>query len=251
MSLEHVKKTYEAFGEADPLFAVLSRRGKSGGRWDPEEFFATGVREIDDVMRYLEARGVTVAREAALDFGCGAGRLTQALAGHFERVVGIDISSSMVRAAEEYNRAGDRVRYVVNAVGDLACLDDADFDFVYSNITLQHMPTSAAVGFVREFFRVLRPGGVAVFQIPDGPDFPEGSIRERWVGWWRGPVRRLSKRLRGKPPVEIHYVARRRVESVIQASDATLLDAYDPHGGRKRWTSFRYCARKNAPTADA
>jgi SAM-dependent methyltransferase len=251
MSLEHVRKTYEAYGETDPLFAVLSSQGKRGGGWDPDEFFATGVREIDDVLGYLDERGITVARNDALDFGCGPGRLSQALARHFDRVVGVDISSSMVRTAEQYDRAGGRVRYLVNTVADLSCLEDASFDFVYSNITLQHMPTSAAASFVREFFRLLRPGGVAVFQIPDGPDFPAGSIRERLVEFWRGPVRRLSKRIRGRPPVEIHYVARPRVEALVEASDAELLDALDLGDGRKRWTSFRYCVRKNVARVDA
>jgi hypothetical protein len=67
--------------------------------------------------------------------------------------------------------------------------------------------------------------------------------------FWRGPVRRLSKRVRGKPPVEIHYVPRRRVEELIGDSDGELVDVYDLTRGRKRWTSFRYCARKGATGA--
>jgi SAM-dependent methyltransferase len=244
MTLDHVRKTYEAFGEEDPFFAVLSQRAKRGGLWTAEDFFATGVDEIAEIMAYLDELGVAVSRGAALDFGCGPGRLSQALAGHFEEVVGVDISSSMVRKAEEYNQAPDRVRYVVNTVGDLSQLEAESFDFVYSNITLQHMPSRAAEGFVREFFRLLRPGGVAVFQIPDGRPFAPDSLGERLTEFWRGPVRRFSKRMRGKPEVEIHYVARPRVEEILRDSAATLLDAYDITHGRKRWTSYRYCAQK-------
>jgi 2-polyprenyl-3-methyl-5-hydroxy-6-metoxy-1,4-benzoquinol methylase len=246
MTLDHVRKTYEAFGDEDPFFAVLSDKKKRGGGWDPGEFFATGVQEIADVFAYLDEVGVSVPRARALDFGCGAGRLSQALAGHFDEVVGVDISSSMVRTAQDHNKVGERVRYLVNTVGDLSQLESGSFDFVYSNITLQHMPTEAARGFIREFLRLLRPGGVAVFQVPDGRAFDPDSLGERLVEFWRGPVRRLSKRIRGKAPVEIHYVARPHVETIVREGGATLVDACDLTHGRKRWTSFRYCARKDA-----
>lgn len=244
MSLEHVRRTYEDFGEEDPFFAVLSARDKRGGRWTPEEFFATGVREIGEVLSYLETRGATPAPGRALDFGCGVGRLSQALAEHFDEVVGVDISSSMVRTAGEHNRHGDRVRYLVNTAPDLSLLPDGHVDFVYSNITLQHMPGAAAEGFVRDFFRVLRPGGIAVFQIPDGRPFERGSLGDRLTNFVRGPVRRFTKRIRGKKPVEIHYVARAHVERAIAEEGGTLVDTYDIAEGRKRWGSLRYCARK-------
>jgi ubiquinone/menaquinone biosynthesis C-methylase UbiE len=248
VTLEHVRRTYEEFGDEDPFFAVLSARDKRGGGWDPEEFFATGVREIGHVLAYLDELGVTPERGRALDFGCGVGRLSQALAEHFDEVVGVDISSSMVRTADEHNRHGERVRYVVNTAPDLSLLPERHVDFIYSNITLQHMPGAAAEGFVRDFFRVLRPGGIAVFQIPDGRPFRRGSLGDRVTNFVRGPLRRWSKRIRGKKPVEIHYVARPHVERAIAEQGGRLLDVFDIAGGRKRWGSLRYCARKE-PTA--
>lgn len=244
MTLEHVRRTYEEFGDEDPFFAVLSNRDKAGGGWDRDEFFATGVREISDVFAYLDGLGISPNTARALDFGCGVGRLSQALAERFEEVVGVDISSSMVRTAEKHNRHGGRVRYLVNTVPNLAQIEDAHVDFIYSNITLQHMPSAAAESFVRDFFRILRPGGVAVFQVPDGRPFAPGSLGERFTEFVRGPVRRFSKKLRGKAPVEIHYLARPRVEAAIQKGDADLVDVHDIAGGRKRWGSLRYCAVK-------
>lgn len=245
MSLKHVRDTYEAFGASDPFFAVLSRKGKEGGGWTPDEFYATGVEEIADVMRYLERADFDVARNDALDFGAGAGRLTQALGDHFERVVGVDISSTMLQTAEAHNRHGERVRYVQNTVPNLVQFETGTFDFIYSNITLQHMPSQAAEAFIGEFLRLLRPGGLALFQVPDGRHFPAGSIRERVTEFVRGPLRRLTKRLRGKPPVEIHYVARPRVEAILAARGGTLLDVYDVAEGKKRWPLARYCVRKD------
>ena len=45
------------------------------------------------------------------------------------------------------------------------------FDFIYSNIVLQHIPREAQFGYVREFGRILKPGGIAVFQTPAGLNF--------------------------------------------------------------------------------
>ena len=150
----------------------------------------------------------------------------------------------MVATAKEHNRFGDRVTYRVNTAADLSLLPEAHVDFVYSNITLQHMPGAAAEGFVRDFFRVLRPGGVAVFQIPDGRPFARGSVGDRLTNFVRGPLRRFTKRIRGKAPVEIHYVARPHVERAIAEAGGALVDVVDLAGGRKRWGSLRYCARR-------
>lgn len=40
-------------------------------------------------------------RGVALDFGCGVGRLTRALAAFFDRATGVDISSSMIEEAKK------------------------------------------------------------------------------------------------------------------------------------------------------
>ncbi len=245
MSLATVKKTFERYGRKDPLFAVLSRKGLRNNRWDPEEFFRTGVREIGDVLEYVDSLDIPLARQTALDFGCGVGRLSQGLAEHFERVVGVDIAESMVEQAREYNRHGDRVRYLVNTTDRLAALDDAAFDFIYTNKTLQHIPPEPAGAYVREFFRVLRPGGVVVFQVPNGRPYKAGSFGAWLYAVRRGPLRRFWKVVRGRSPVEMHYIPRSRIESIVAQGGARLVDVVDVgKPGRPRNESLRYCAAK-------
>src|SRR5207244_5372763 len=110
---------------------------KRGNKWSVEEFFETGTREIRALMDYLASLRIDGSKRKALDFGCGAGRLTQALAAYYAEVSGVDIAPSMIELARKYNRHPDRCEYFLNARADLSLFPDGEFDLVYSNITLQ------------------------------------------------------------------------------------------------------------------
>jgi SAM-dependent methyltransferase len=157
----------------DPLWAILSDPTKTGRRWDLRSFLETGRREVSLLMYQLRALNVDVDRKAALDFGCGIGRLTQPLAAYFERVVGLDISPEMIRLAHEVNALPDRVQYVHNAGTEMAALGTGDFTFMYSNVVLQHIEPDTALLCLRELFRVVARGGVLVFQLPSHPRPPD------------------------------------------------------------------------------
>jgi len=240
MSLKHVQETYEKLGKDDPLYAALSFHETKDKRWDPEVFFARGHDEIGAGLEFLSSQGLEPVRGRALDFGCGAGRLTQALCGEFDEVVGVDISSSMIETANRFNRHGEHCSYLVNTTDHLPMLDDMSFDFVYSNITLQHIPPEASTRYVAEFVRLLKPGGVALFQLPDGRHHRPGSLGERWYTFWHGPLRRFLKRARGKAPVEIHYVSRKRVQEIVEAAGGRVVDIRDDKTARRRRKSLFY-----------
>ena len=243
MGLEHVRKVYEQLGRDDPLYAVLTSASKRGNRWDPDEFFRRGRSEIADVLGWVSERKLTLGRDRALDFGCGVGRLTQALADEFGEVVGVDISSTMIAAAAQYNRHGARVHYLVNTAADLRLLDDDGFDFIYSSKTLQHIPPAAAESYIREFIRVLRPGGLAIFQLRNGPRVRPGTLRAVLYTLNREHLRRLLQRVRGRPPYEMHYIARSRVEELLAHAGARIIDVVDL-SRRRPAKSLRYCATK-------
>ena len=166
MELAELQRNWDAFGRTDPLWAILTDPAKRHGGWDVGEFFASGRAEVAAALRRVEALGASPRRGRALDFGCGVGRLTQALAEHFDEVVGVDIAPSMVAQARWYNRHGDRCRYVVNGADDLAIFPDGHFDFLYTFVVLQHMHPRYIRRYIAEFLRVLAPGGVACFQVP-------------------------------------------------------------------------------------
>jgi SAM-dependent methyltransferase len=172
MNLQEVQKNWDEFGKRDPFWAILTHAQYKNNRWDHAAFFETGRREVEIVLRHLEATGVTHSCWRALDFGCGAGRLSQALCACFHRVTGVDIAPSMIALANQYNVCGARCRYVLNPAQDLRVLGAQRFDFLLSLIVLQHMQLNYSKHFIREFVRVLAPGGIAVFQVPSRPFRP-------------------------------------------------------------------------------
>lgn len=242
-ALEPVRGAFEQFGRDDALYAALSRGGREGGRWNPDEFFANGRERIAEVMAYATSLGLELRRDHALDFGTGPGRLAQGLAEHFARVTGVDIASSMVETARAYNTHGERVEYVVNTAPDLHIFDSATFDLVYTEKVLQHIPPDLQAGYIAEFVRVLRPGGLAIFQTRNGPLIRQGSLRSFLYTLNRRHVRRLLQRLRGKHPYEMHFIARERVEEIVSAAGGRIVDVVDLSRGKPN-RSLRYCVLK-------
>ena len=94
------------------MWAILSDPSKKGRKWRLSDFFETGRREISILMYQLEKEKLPVRRGTALDFGCGLGRLTRALAEYFDSVWGVDVSRKMVDLADRLNRGGPRLRFL-------------------------------------------------------------------------------------------------------------------------------------------
>jgi glycosyltransferase involved in cell wall biosynthesis/SAM-dependent methyltransferase len=162
-----IQKSWDQLGTEDPFWAVLTQPERKGGQWSEAEFFETGRQDIQAVLDRIAALGIPLNCERALDFGCGPGRLTQALAEHFQEVHGVDIAPSMIAKAHALNKYGNRCIYHLNEKPDLQRFNANTFDFVSSWLVLQHMPKQLALGYISEFARVTKPGGVIVFQVPD------------------------------------------------------------------------------------
>jgi SAM-dependent methyltransferase len=162
------KRNWEAFAEQDPFWAVLSFPEQKYGNWNRDDFYALGEEQISEILAHAEKLGAPERFEAALDFGSGLGRLTRALAGRFDRAIGIDISDTMVANATKLNEDVPNLSFQVNARTDLGTFDDASFDMVNTRLVLQHLPSRDVVeNYLAEFLRVLRPEGLLAFQMPN------------------------------------------------------------------------------------
>lgn len=166
MNIKDLQKNWNEFGKTDPLWAILVDPTKKGRKWKIKEFFKTGNREIETIMRYIESLDIKISYKKALDFGCGAGRLTQALTNYFDDVHGVDIAPSMIKLANKNNRYNTKCHYHLNEENNLKLFEDNSFNFIYSNIVLQHMEPEYGKNYIKEFLRVIISGGLIVFQIP-------------------------------------------------------------------------------------
>lgn len=165
-NLQELQRNWDAMGRTDAFFYILTVPGKEHNRWDPDEFFASGTADITRLLEHLPRLGVSVPEGKALDFGCGVGRLTQALASRFSEAHGVDIAPSMIEQANSFNRVPEKCFFHLNPSNDLASFEDETFAFIDSLITLQHIAPKFMERYLLEFGRVLAPGGVAVFQLP-------------------------------------------------------------------------------------
>ena len=245
MDLKDVQHNWNRFGETDPFWAVLAWPGTKDGRWDVDAFFATGRDEIDAVMAYVDSLKADIARNAALDFGCGVGRLSQALVEHFANVHGVDISESMIDLARQFNQYDARCQYHLNARDDLTIFENDTFDFIYSNITLQHMPPRFSRRYIIEFLRILKPGGLAVFQVPDHPH----SITQRLLQ----PIKptalwRWYQKIRygQRPVMNMYGIPQSHVRQLIAAHLGRVLDVQPDENADADWESYRYAIQKTS-----
>ena len=164
MSLASHHRDWEDMAALDPMWAVLSEPERRNGRWSPEEFFSTGADETARLRGKLLGLGLPDRFESALDFGCGLGRVTRALTVCCREVIGVDISQEMVAKAELFTPT---CQFIHNPNYDLRIFSSDRFDLVYSSRVLQHQrSTKLILNHISEFIRVLRPGGIAAFQVP-------------------------------------------------------------------------------------
>jgi ubiquinone/menaquinone biosynthesis C-methylase UbiE len=238
LNLRALQKHWNSLGRHDPLRAILARSKNKEVPWNVEHFFRSGVLEIDMMLRYAESFRPFSKKEYALDFGCGVGRLTQAIATQFNRVVGVDLSPAMIEHARNYLKSGSHVEYVLNETPDLRLFRDAKFDLVYSSITLQHMPARFAKRYIAEFLRVLNPDGMLLFQVP--------SRRKGNLPRLRTQAHELFGSLLQPivPRVVMRGIQKQEVVTLLTQHGGEILDIADDQSAGPTWESYRYLVQK-------
>jgi len=226
---------WRMWGERDPYYAVLADPRFRNGHIDAhrEAFFASGEIFVTHWLATFERHFGPSQRARALDFGCGVGRLTIPLAGHFDQVVGLDIAPAMLAEARRNGGPGN-IDYVLSddALSRLA----GTFDFVNSCIVLQHIPVRRGMALLARLLDHVRPGGGCLIQL---------STRRNY-SWWRNlryHIRHnmpggqaLMNRLAGKaadtPVMQMNeYPLDDVLRLFSRAGFDDLLLRYEDHGG--------------------
>ena len=246
MNIKELQENWNELGKVDPLWAILTKPEKFGKKWEIEQFFATGRKEVEEVINYVRQIGIEFDREKALDFGCGVGRLTQALAPYFDEVHGVDIAPSMIKLAKQYNHYKDKCYYHLNDQDNLQLLEDKSFSFIYTNITLQHINPTYSKNYIKEFLRILVPGGLLIFQLPSEQIQDLSLIKKTKKFLYQFELYRqirLGSRNKIGSKMEMHGIKREEVVKLVEENEGIIANIRTTTG-INQWVSLQYFCLK-------
>jgi SAM-dependent methyltransferase len=179
--LEKMRLDWDARARENARFYVNTARAD----WTDDDFFASGEQQIaEDILTDMGniCQGKDPREMRILEIGCGAGRLTRAFARRFGEVHAVDISGEMVEAARRALAGYPNAHVYQNNGCDLAVIPSREFDFAYSAIVFQHIPSLEIIeNYVREVHRLLRPGALFKFWV-QGDARTTSSPDDTWLG---------------------------------------------------------------------
>lgn len=244
-------KDWEEFARQDAYFSVLTRPEFAKIAGNPEaraRFFQSGETHVDQIMRALEAGGVT-RHEAweTLDFGCGVGRVLVPLAKKCLHATGVDVSSTMRSEAEKnLNSFG-----ILNA--SVCTLEEIPpgqtFDLIHSYIVFQHIPVTRGLDLLRRLLQMLKPEGCVALHFSFARTYAHSEAGWKLASRMPGSIP-LLRLLKGSNPFERRMLMMRydlnSVFAALHAAGFTRLqvDVVDEAGnlgalivGRRRQTN--------------
>jgi SAM-dependent methyltransferase len=245
MSLAAHRRDWEELATIDAKWSVLTGPGKRNA-WEDSEFFATGECEIRQLLQTLQGFGYPKLFKSALDFGCGVGRLTQALSQTFENTWGVDISARML---EQAKANVPRASFVLNDTSHLSFADGA-FDLVYTAMVLQHLPHPRfIVAYIGEFLRVIGSRGIAVFHVPTYVELihrvqPRRRLYTSLRACGMDPGKLVSLNL---TPMRVIALSENRILEIVRASSCRVIHVdNDSHPVRGAISKTFYVASSRA-----
>lgn len=180
-TLDKMRQDWDERARENARFYVNTERTD----WDDEEFFESGRRTVrEEILTDMIniCQGKDPRQMKVIEIGCGAGRVTRALAELFGEVHAVDVSGEMVELAREALRGMPNAHVYQNNGMDLGVIPEGEYDFAFSSIVFQHIPSREVIeNYVREVCRLLRPGALFKFQVQGDPNV-ESEPDDTWLG---------------------------------------------------------------------
>lgn len=179
--LKKMRSDWDARAKENARYYVATLKDN----WTDEEFFASGeqtvaeeiLTDMGNICQEKEPKQMRV-----IEIGCGAGRITRALARLFGEVHGVDVSGEMVAQARQALTHTPNACVYQNNGMDLSVVPPGLYDFAFSTIVFQHIPSREVIyNYVREVHRLLRPGALFKFQV-QGDASLQTSPDDTWLG---------------------------------------------------------------------
>jgi len=162
--MEELRKLWNSLNK-EGEFNYISHL-QAGAEWDRAEFHLTGIRFVDRMIERIADYGEVKPNQASvLEIGCGVGRFLKPLACRFRLACGVDISEEMLKSAMEYCSCMPNIVLQHSDGKTLSQVDDESFEYCVSAGVFQHITDFDAIAsYAREALRVLKPGGLFLFQ---------------------------------------------------------------------------------------
>ncbi|GIU77140.1 MAG: hypothetical protein KatS3mg005_0378 [Bryobacteraceae bacterium] len=180
-TLDKMRQDWDERARENARFYVNTERTD----WTDEDFFESGRRTVrEEILTDMIniCQGKDPKQMKVIEIGCGAGRVTRALAEIFGEVHAVDVSGEMVELAREALRGMPNAHVYQNNGMDLGVIPPGEYDFAFSSIVFQHIPSREIIeNYVREVHRLLRPGALFKFQVQGDPNV-ESDPDDTWLG---------------------------------------------------------------------
>jgi len=152
-----MKKLWDNLAKKNSKYYINSDKGKG---ITEDEFKMSGFNDYHTFIisdNFIWKNRPLWKDFTVLDLGCGIGRITENMVDDFRKVIGIDISSEMIRQAKERVKGAE----FIETDGYTIPLKDNYVDFVFSYLVFQHFKERKMVeANFKEVYRVLKPGGL-------------------------------------------------------------------------------------------
>ena len=218
-----LKDDWQQLGVDKPYWGVLTN-----DKFLPEsidgnidEFYEQGRKDVERFRKIARENEFAFDGKRVLDFGCGVGRLSLAMARYAKDVVGVDISDGMLKEARKHRNQGN-VEFMLS--DDLAEFDTESFDAIISLITLQHIRPPLMKECIGRLLQLLKPGGHAFLHIHTA---------------------RADREMPAEVPMEMHCLPKHEVEEIGSANDCVIRAAVPKKDVGSWQTAFIFVFCKN------
>lgn len=130
----------------------------------------------------------------------------------------------MVRLAEELHPDHPKCKSWLNDTNNLTKFSDDYFGFIYTSITLEHIPAKYAVSCLLEFDHVLRLEGMVVFQVANSDRTSALTRVRNFIGSLRTKNRLLGRRESVSFKMAMCCLPENEVRSILTSTDLQVVD---------------------------
>eukprot|EP01084_Bolivina_argentea_P275963 470726_1 len=226
MLFNTVKHTWNDYGKHRPYWGVINRDEYSTPNITDDDlldFLITGVTIVNKSLDSIRKYNVTLNYNRALDFGCGACRLSLSLASYFDIVYSMDISEFYLNECSN-NAKKFEMNNIVPMINDGSVnLHGIKVDFIFSLITIQHNPPEIQQYTIKRLLQLLNPKGVAYLHVVYG-------VKNRSAHDVDGQVEKAKTQVK----IQMHYTPIELIEYIVREQNCKLVASWDKETVKSR-----------------